>query len=216
MAQTGTSNKADLNGELRFKGDAIDLTFRQSKLRLLDTDWTLNPESLVRMVGNEFVLQNVMVSNQNQFVMASGKVSVDSSARLDLAARDFQLSSLNPVLNTKLGGLLNGTVQLRNLYKAAIVESRLNVTGLAYEDALIGDVVGSGAYDPIAQRVNVDARLIRERADVFTLIGTYTPGLKTNSLALRALFNNTELRLATPFTKDIFSNLGGRCWGRST
>ena len=36
-------NRADLNGELRFKGDAIDLTFRQSKLRVLDGDWTLNP-----------------------------------------------------------------------------------------------------------------------------------------------------------------------------
>ncbi|RYF66578.1 MAG: translocation/assembly module TamB, partial [Cytophagaceae bacterium] len=212
--QTGTSNRADLNGELGFKGDAIDLTFRQSKLRLLDTDWTLNPESLVRMVGNEFTLQNVTVFNQNQFITATGKVSTDSSARLDMAARDFQLSSLNPVLNTKLGGVLNGTVQLRDLYKAAIVETQLNVTGLAYEDAVIGDVVGSGAYDPIAQRVNVDARLIRDRTDAFTLKGTYTPGLKTNSLALRALFNNTELRLVAPFTKGIFSNFGGTLVGQ--
>ncbi|NID08660.1 translocation/assembly module TamB domain-containing protein [Fibrivirga algicola] len=212
--QTGTSNRADLNGELRFKGDAIDLTFRQSKLRLLDTDWTLNPESLVRMVGNEFTLQNVTVSNQNQFITASGKVSADSAARLNLEARSFQLSSLNPVLNTKLGGLLNGTVQLRNLYKAAIVESQLNVAGLAYEDAIIGDLVGSGAYDPIAEQVIVDARLIREQADVFTLRGTYTPGLKTNSLALRALFNNTELKLAAPFTKGLFSNFGGTLVGQ--
>ncbi|MBO0948585.1 translocation/assembly module TamB domain-containing protein [Fibrella forsythiae] len=212
--QTGTSNRADLNGELSFKGDAIDLTFRQSKLRLLDTDWTLNPESLVRMVGNEFTLQNVTVFNQNQFITATGKVSTDTSARLDLAARDFQLSSLNPVLNTKLGGVLNGAVQLRDLYKAAIIESQLNVTGLAYEDAIIGDVVGSGAYDPIAQRVNVDARLIRDRTDAFTLKGTYTPGLKTNSLALRALFNNTELRLVAPFTKGIFSNFGGTLVGQ--
>ncbi len=121
------------------------------------------------MVGNEFALQNVTISNQNQFVTASGNISADSSARLNLAARNFQLSSLNPVLNTKLGGVLNGTVQLRNLYKAAIVESQLNVTGLAYENAVIGDVIGSGAYDPINQRVNVDARLIRDRADVFTL-----------------------------------------------
>ncbi|MEZ0483366.1 translocation/assembly module TamB domain-containing protein [Fibrella aquatica] len=212
--QTGTSNRADLNGELRFKGDAIDLTFRQSKLRLLDTDWTLNPASLVRMVGNEFTLQQVTVSNQSQFITASGKVSTDTSARLDLAARDFQLSSLNPVLNTRLGGVLNGSVQLRNLYKAAIVESQLNVTALAYENAIIGDVVGSGAYDPAAKQVNVNARLIRDRADVFTLTGTYTPELKTNSLALRALFNNTELRLAAPFTKGIFSNFGGTLLGQ--
>lgn len=214
VAQTGTSNQADLNGELRFKGDAIDLTFRQSKLRLLDTDWTLNPASLVRMVGNEFTLQNVTISNENQFVTASGNISADSSARLNLAARSFQLRSLNPVLNTNLGGVLNGTVELRNLYKSAIVESQLNVTGLAYENAVIGDVIGSGAYDPINQRVNVDARLIRDRADVFTLTGTYTPGLKANSLALRAQFNNTELRLAEPFTKGLFSNFGGTLVGQ--
>ena len=212
--QTGTSNRADLNGELRFKGDALDLTFRQSKLRLLDADWTLNLESLVRMVGNEFTLQNVTVSSQNQFVTASGKIAADTAARLNLEARSFQLSSLNPVLNTQLGGVLNGTVQLRNLYKAAIIESRLNVAGLAYEGAVIGDVVGTGAYDPVAEQVNVDARLIREETDVFTLRGTYTPGLKANSLALKALFNNTELKLVAPFTKGIFSNFGGTLVGQ--
>ena len=212
--QSGTSNRADLNGELRFNGDAIDLTFRQSKLRLLDTDWTLNPQSLVRMVGDAFTLENVTVSNQSQFITAFGQVSADSSARLNLAARDFQLSSLNPVLNTKLGGVLNGTVQLRNLYKAAIVESQLAVTGLAYEGAVIGDVIGRGAYDPDAGRVNVNTRLVRNNIDVLTLTGTYTPGLKANSLDLAATFNNTELRLAAPFMKGTFSNFGGTLLGK--
>ncbi len=214
VAQSGTSNQANLNGELSFKGDAIDLTFRQSKLRLLNTDWTLNPASLVRIIGDELVLRDVTMVNQNQFITASGRVSTDSSARLNLAARDFQLNSLNPVLNTRLGGVLNGTVQLRDLYRSAIVESRLAISGLAYEEALIGDVVGTGAYDPAARRVNVDARLIRDQADVLTLTGTYTPGLKTNSLALLANFNQTELRLAQPFTKGLFSNFGGTLLGQ--
>ncbi|MEZ0611518.1 translocation/assembly module TamB domain-containing protein [Fibrella sp. WM1] len=214
VRQTGTTNQADLNGELRFKGDAIDLTFRQSKLKLLDTDWTLNSESLVRMVGDEFTLRNVTVSNQNQFVTASGKVSADSAQRLVLQARDFQLSSLNPVLNTKLGGLLNGTVTLRDLYRSAIVESQFNVSELAYENSIIGNVLGQGAYDPALERVNVDVRLIRDRIDVLALTGTYTPQLKVNSLNLRALLNNTELRLVEPFTKGLFSNFAGTIAGQ--
>jgi TamB, inner membrane protein subunit of TAM complex len=214
VQQTGTTNQADLNGELRFKGDAIDLTFRRSKLKLLDTDWTLNPESLVRMVGNEFTLRNVTVLSDNQLITAIGKVSPDSSQRLELQAQQFQLSSLNPVLNTKLGGVLNGTVFLRDLYRAAIVESQLNIAGLAYDGSVIGDVLGQGAFDPVRQRVNVNVRLIRDRTDVFSLTGTYTPGLKNNSLNLSALFNNAELRLVAPFTKGIFSNFAGTLAGQ--
>ena len=214
VQQAGTTNQADLNGALQFKGDAVDLTFRKSRLRLLDTDWTLNPASLVRVVGDEFALQNLTISHENQFITANGKISADSTQRLDLAARDFQLSSLNPVLNTNIGGVLNGTVLLRNLYGATILESQLNVAKLAYDGAVIGDLVGQGTYDPAAQRVNVDTRLIRDKIDVFTLIGSYTPGLTANSLALRAIFNNAELRLVAPFTKDIFSNFGGTLLGQ--
>ncbi len=202
-------NRADLNGELRFKGDAIDLTFRQSKVRVLDGDWVLNPQSLIRKVGDEYTIRNLSLLNENQFVQASGKISPDSTQSLDVEAQNFLLASLNPLLNTNLGGTLNGTLALRNLYDTPIVESSLAVTALSYQKALIGDVRGQVEWDQLAKRLNVDARINRTGADVLTLTGTYTPQRKTNPLSLKAALNNADLGLLQPFTTGLFSNLGG-------
>ena len=202
-------NHADLNGELRFKGDAIDLTFRQSKVRVLDGDWVLNPQSLIRIVGNEYTIRNLSLLNENQLVQASGKISPDSVQNLDVEAQNFLLSSLNPLLNTNLGGTLNGTLAIRNVYSTPIIESSLAITALSYQKALIGNVRGQGEWDQQAQRLNVDARVSRDSVDVVTLTGTYTPQLKANPLSLKAAVNNADLSLAAPFTTGLFSNLGG-------
>ncbi|UFH54528.1 translocation/assembly module TamB domain-containing protein [Spirosoma sp. KNUC1025] len=202
-------NHADLNGELRFKGDAIDLTFRQSKVRVLDGDWVLNPQSLIRKVGDEYTIRNLSLLNENQFVQASGKISPDSIQNLNLEAQNFLLASLNPLLNTNLGGTLNGTLAVRNFYNTPILESTLAITALSYQKALIGDVRGQGEWDQAAQRLNVDARINRNGADVVTLLGTYTPKLKTNPLSLKATLTDADLGLLEPFTTGLFSNLGG-------
>ena len=206
-------NHADLNGELRFKGDAIDLTFRQAKLRVLNGDWILNPESLIRKVGDAYTIRNLSVLNENQLIQASGRISADTADHLDVEAQNFLLASLNSVLNTNLGGILNGSLAARNLYNTPILETALSVRDLSYDNALIGDVRGQGEWDQQTQRLNVNARVNRNGADVVTLTGTYTPQLKINPLALRANVNQADLSLLEPFTKDLFSNLGGMANG---
>ena len=206
-------NRADLNGELRFKGDAIDLTFRQSKLRVLDGDWTLNPESLIRKVGDAYTIRNLSLLNENQLIQASGRISSDTADHLDIEAQNFLLASLNSVLNTTLGGILNGSLAIRNLNNTPIIESALSVREFSYQNALIGDVRGQGDWDQQAQQLNVDARVNRNGTDVVTLTGNYTPQHKTSPLALKAIVNNADLKLLEPFTKGLFSNLGGIATG---
>lgn len=213
IEQADSPNRANLNGELTFKGDAIDLTFRRSDLRVLDGDWVLNPESLIRKVGDEYTIRNVSVLNQDQLIVASGKLSPDSVQRLNLEARNFRLESLNPVLNTALGGTLNGKLSIRDVYQTPIVESELVVRALSYDKTLIGDVRGRGEWDQTTQRLNVDANVSRSGTDILTLTGNYTPQQKTNPLALKATINDADLKTLEPFTTGLFSNLGGTAAG---
>ncbi|GAB3644279.1 translocation/assembly module TamB domain-containing protein [Spirosoma arcticum] len=213
IEQANSPNRADLNGELRFKGDAIDLSFRRSDLRVLDGDWVLNPQSIVRKVGDEYTILNLSVLNQNQVILASGKLSPDSVQSLNLEARNFLLESLNPVLNTTLGGTLNGKLSVRDVYQTPIIESQLLVRDLSYEKTLIGDVRGRVEWDQVTKRLNVDANVNRNGADVVTLAGNYTPQRKTNPLALTANLNNADLNTLEPFTTGLFSNLGGTAAG---
>ncbi len=213
VEQANSPNRANLNGELSFKGDAIDLTFRRSDLRVLDGDWVLNPESLIRKVGNEYTIRNLSVMNHDQVILASGKLSPDSVQRLYIEARSFRLESLNPVLNTTLGGTLNGKLALRDVYHTPILESELLVRGLSYQQSLIGDVQGRGEWDQALQRLNVDANVTRNGTDMLTLTGNYTPQRKINPLALQARLNNVDLNTLEPFTTGLFSDLGGTAAG---
>ncbi|WP_338871448.1 translocation/assembly module TamB domain-containing protein [Spirosoma sp. SC4-14] len=213
IEQVGSTNRAELNGTMRFKGDAVDLTFNRSKVRVLDGDWTLNPASLIRKVGDEYTVQNLSVENLDQLIRVSGKLSADSVQRMNLQAQNFLLRSLNPLLRTKLGGTLNGTATIRDVYATPIIESEFTVDTLSYEKALVGNLHGRAAWDQATQRLNVNANLNRNGTDVLTLTGTYKPELKTDPLALKANVNNADLHILEAFTTDLFSNLGGTAAG---
>ncbi len=213
IQQTASTNRARLNGELRFKGDAIDLTFQKSNLRVLDEEWTLNPQSLVRQVGREILFRDFSLTNQEQQITLWGRLSEDSSQVMNAVAKNFRLQTLDPVLNTKIGGTLNGIISLRDPYKTAILESELNIRALAYQGLLLGDVRAEGDWDPANQRLNITTRLNREGLDVLTMTGTYASRLTQSPLNLTAQFNDTELKLLEPFTTGLFSNLGGTIRG---
>lgn len=209
LRQQASTNEAKLNGELRFKGDAIDLTFQRSQFRLLENDWVINPQGLIRKVGKEISFRNLSLLNGNQLLSAVGKISEDSLQTLQVQARNFSLATLDPVLNTSIVGTLNGIAIIRSVYQTPIVESNVQIKELGYSDFVIGDVASEVTWDPIAERLNIDARVDREGTDLMTLKGTYAPNQKSNAFNLKANLINTDLRVLEPFTKDLASNLGG-------
>lgn len=213
IQQQKSTNRADLNGELRFRGDALDLMFHNSALRILDSTWSVSPDGQIRKKGSEYSFTDVELSHLNQRVRARGRISRDSLATLQVNADNFLLETLNPLLNTRLAGSLTGTAKLRNAYKTPIVESDLRVDRLSYDDFLIGNVRGGGVYDPISQRVNIDARVNRDSTDVVTVRGTYAPRETDKAFDLKGVFTGADLRVLEPFTEGLFSNIGGTANG---
>lgn len=213
VQQQNSTNRADLNGELRFKGDSLDLMFHSSTLRVLDSTWTVSPDGVMRKMGNNYLFTDVELSHSNQRVRANGKIGTDSLSTLQLSAENFLLETLNPLLDTKLAGTLTGAGKLRNVYKTPIIESNVVINRLTYDDFLIGNVQGGAMYDPASQRVNIDTRINRNNADIVTVRGTYAPRQKANAFDLKAVFTNTDLKVLEPFTEGLFSNIGGTANG---
>jgi len=214
IEQADGSNRADLNGDIQFKGDAIDLTFRPSRLRVLDADWLLNPQSLIRKVGDAYTVRNLSVQNRDQLIRASGQISDDTTHRLTINAHDFLLASLNSVLQTDLGGRLNGEVSVRDVYRQPIVESQLTIDTLFYQKALIGNLRGQLVWDQAAERLNVNADVVRNGSDVLRLTGNYTPKQEQNPLALKASLTNANLHILETFTTGLFSGIAGLATGQ--
>lgn len=213
LQQQKSTNRADLNGSLTFKGDAIDIELQQSRFRLLDSIWTLSPENLIRIVGPEVTVRNLSVSNRNQFISVSGKVSQDSLQTLQVETKNFLLSTLNPVFNIKLSGLANGNVAVRGVYGLPLLDGNITIDSLKYNDFLIGNVVNRSTLDQL-NRINLDTRIRRLDREILAITGVYSPGKSAaNPLDLKAVLDGTDLRIMEPFVKGLATNMGGNATG---
>lgn len=212
LAQTGTTNKASINGSLAFIPRAIEIIFRKSGLHLLDKDWTIAADNSVRIsdYGHEFDFKNLTFSNGVQFVGAQGFISPDAAKPpLQLQVKDFELGTLNTLTGQKLGGRVNAQGTVSGVYGPLTISSTLGVDSLRYEGTLIGQVAGRGDWDNAAGKLRVNVDVARAGQSVLTVLGDIAPQDETNQFNLTGTLNDAPIVLAQPFLGTLFKNLGG-------
>ncbi len=213
LRQTNSTNQASLNGDIRFLPAGLTMHLTKSSLKLLDEVWAINPSNLITQVGKKTTFSNLALSNQKQKIALDGEILGDSSQNLNVDVRDFKLATLNPVLETKLGGVMDGRVRLHEVLDNTELESDFKVEGLSYDAYELGNLSGRGVWDRLIQQFNLDAHLDHHTNRVFSLTGTYNPRKKENSLNLKANFNEADLRVIEPFSQGLISNVGGSVKG---
>lgn len=213
LRQVGTTNRANLNGDVHFLPSGLTLRLEKSDLVLLDEVWRVNPNNLISVVGPKTTFSNVALINEKQRVSLGGEMVNDSVRDLTFEVRNFKLATLNPVLDTKLGGILDGKTTLSDVFNSGELNSNFTVEGLSYDTFELGNFGGRGEWDQLIQQFNIDAHLDRNLARIFSLTGSYNPRREENSLNLKANFNNADLKMIEPFSQDLISNVSGKAKG---
>jgi len=215
LAQTGTTNKATINGALAFLPNAVQVVFRQSGVNLLGKDWTIAADNSVIISGrgSEFDIQNLSLSNGAQSVSAQGFISADPGKQLKLAVKDFQLGTLSSLTTQNINGRVNAEGTVSGIYGGLEISSNLNVDSLTFDKTLIGDVRGQGNWRNGKNYLDVDLDVIRDQQRVVRLAGTFAPREKDQQLNLTAVLDNAPVKLAEPFLKTLFRDMGGTAVG---
>ena len=212
LAQTGTTNKAVINGALGFLPRAVEIIFRKSDVHLLDKDWTIadNNSVTISNYGQEFDIKNLTFSNGEQFVGAQGFISKDAAKPpLQLQIKDFELATLKTLTGQNLTGRLNAQGTVSGIYGPLTIASTLGVDSLTYDNTLIGQVAGRADWDNPAGKLRVNLDVARAGQSVLTVLGDIAPGSKANQLNLTGTLNDAPIVLAQPFLGSLFRNLGG-------
>ncbi|WP_035561538.1 translocation/assembly module TamB domain-containing protein [Hymenobacter sp. IS2118] len=212
LAQTGTTNKATINGSLAFLPRAVEVVFRQSDVRLLDQDWTIAADNSVRIsdYGREFDISNLTFSNGVQFVGAQGFISADASKPpLKLQVKDFELATLNSLTGQQLSGRVNAQGTMSGVYGPLTINTTLGVDSLTYQGTLIGQVAGRGDWDNTTSKLRLNLDVARDGQSVLTVLGNLAPQDATNQFDLTGTLNDAPVVLAQPFLGTLFRNLGG-------
>ncbi|GAB2777571.1 translocation/assembly module TamB domain-containing protein [Rhabdobacter roseus] len=213
LRQVNSTNRARLNGDIRFLDTGLAIRLQNSRLNLLDEMWQVNPNNLISINGPLVNFNNLTLQSANQRLSLNGSVSKDSTQNLLFEARNFRLATLNPVLDTKLGGILDGAVKLSDDLHYAELSANFSVEGLSYGKYELGNFEGTGEWDQLTEQYYVDAHLDKNLRRAFSLSGYYNPKRKENALNLKAIFNNTDLKVLEPFSEGLLSDVSGQAQG---
>ncbi|WP_345221489.1 translocation/assembly module TamB domain-containing protein [Hymenobacter koreensis] len=216
LAQTGTTNRAQINGALDFLPGAVQIVFRQSGVNLLGRDWTIAQDNAItiRGGGHEIDVQNFTLSNGAQQVSAVGQVSEDPSRTLHLQVKDLELATLTSLTRQNMTGRVNAVGDVRGVFGQLVASARLTVDSLFFDKVLIGNVTGVSDWDNRASRLGVNLNVERDRLNVLSVAGTIAPGAAQDQLNLTGVLNDAPIKLAEPFLAGVLKNLGGT--GRGT
>ncbi|UOQ99305.1 translocation/assembly module TamB [Hymenobacter sp. 5317J-9] len=212
LAQTGTTNKATINGSMGFLPRAVEVIFRQSAIHLLDKDWTIAESNSVTIsdYGREYDVKNLTFSNGEQFVGAQGFISPQADKPpLQLQVKDFELATLNTLTGQRLGGRVNAQGTVSGVYGPLTISSTLGVDSLTYDGTLIGQVAGRSDWDNTASKLRVNLDVARAGQSVLTVLGDIAPRDDKNQFNLTGTLNDAPIVLAQPFLGSIMKNLGG-------
>jgi hypothetical protein len=214
IAQTGTTNRANISGNVAFALNKVNLVFNQSNINILDKVWTISPNNTIVFGGKTINFNNITLSNGPQSVNISGTLSPNPQDLVTVNLTNFRLENLNPLLPEKINGNLNGELYLKDLYKDIQLSSRLAVDSFTVGNQYIGNVAGTTTWDNGQKHMNVDLGISREQQKVLTLTGTYNPSGGKQELDMLAVMDDAQLKLVEPFLKTIMSDMGGTMDGR--
>lgn len=211
--QVKSTNRANLTGEIRFLPAGLDIGFKNSKLYLLDEEWNVPSESLISIVGNDITLSNLGLVSGKQRIFLSGTASENPDKSLLLDIKNFKLASLNPVFNTKLSGIMDGSAKVKDIYNSVVLDAGFAIEGLGYGQYEFGNLAGTGEWDQTTSELQIDAQLNKNARRVFNLTGSYRPKLQTNTLNLKAIFNQADFKALEPFAEGLVSDVSGTAQG---
>jgi hypothetical protein len=215
LAQTNTTNKAQINGALSFLPDAVKIVFRQSGVNLLGKDWQIAQDNAVVISnkGKEIDIQNLSLSNGPQSISAQGFISQDPAKELKLLVKDMELATLTSLTKQNMTGRVNAEGTVSGVFGSLALNSTLAVDSLALDKVLIGDVKGSSSWDNRASQALLDLDVLRDGQRVVRVAGTIAPSRENEQLNLTAVLDNAPVKLAEPFLKTLFRDLGGTAVG---
>ncbi|MCU0419401.1 MAG: translocation/assembly module TamB [Cyclobacteriaceae bacterium] len=215
VAQKGYAHAANIRSMVDFDRDSTLITFLPSTIRLLGTAWRVSTANQTRVKGNEWSIQNLQFANGNQSVRVDGHISNDPTKKLNLRVQDFSLNVLKTLTGIDLTGTVNGEVTAGDLYREPYVQNDISIDQLEIDQFLIGNVTGTNIWNRSDNQFDINLLIDRLGDRTLSLGGYYRPSEK-NGLHLIGKLDKTNLKLAEPFLRGIFSKMDGTLTGQYT
>lgn len=215
MNQAKPSNQGDITGNIVFGNSQAQIDFNRVKFVVNDSTWQIVKLNPVYIDSSFYItVKPITFYNQNQLITFDGRMSADSSEKMDVFIQNFKLSQFNGLLadaQVSLDGNLTGNTSIYGMFGARIIDSDFSFNSLKLNNRLIGNAEVKSTYDRAKQVVKVDGfsafasdfdgNLLKN----IEFKGYYFPKRDTNNLDITFKAEPFDVSLLQPYLKDILT-----------
>ena len=210
ISQKSSGNYAELGANLDFYDGRLEISFEDSNIIALGDYWQINESNRVIVTPEIINIDQFSVYNQDQSLGLDGTLAIqkDSSQNLNIAFQNVQIQNINSLTDQNYRGLLNGTLDAKNLLYEPTFVGQVSLLNFQINDFTVGNIVGDVKWNDEETKFELGFDVTRNQQDIITFSGDIYP-LKNDQLDLLLHLNNTNLEFAEPYISQYFTELGG-------
>lgn len=213
--QTLDRGKLALEGEWN-QYNEIDLQFLNSFISIGDSLWELKNGNTLKLHRDTLTVQNMEFANVDQNLGFDGRLSKDPKDSLSVSLQDFQLSYLNflmPEHSTKLKGLTNGQLYVKDPYQEFSLMADIRIDGLSINKVKIGNSAFKSIWNADRKELDVKGHLGEGMEEKLTIKGIYSPKLSNDQLDMQLNFSDFPIAIVSPYLEDYLTDISGQIQG---
>lgn len=207
-------NPKQKNALLIIKIDSTDI-YSRNKL------WKIT-SSTITVDSNAVKINRFLIGSRDYYYLVEGAVSSDPSDTLNLGFKGIDINPLNYIINRNrnmtdaismdLKGLLNGKIQLTNVYKELLLEGDLTLNKFSILGTEYGTLAISSAFDINRKVININASNNLKGEKMLDITGFYDPRAK--KVDLTAVAKKLPITPLNPLLRVFASDINGTASGK--
>lgn len=214
IEQPEFSNSLAIESSVKFFTDSTELHFQNSNMEILGKQWIWDTSNRITNKDGEWVFNSVRASNGPENLEVSGMYSLKSPEALFIDLKDFNIQNIQSLVANKVEGSIDGRIKIKRQLENDLIEGNLIVRTLKIEDFIVGDLFAISKWESESERLVMNIDLVHNGKKKIDISGHFFPKREVNQLDLKAKFDSADLKIAEPFIKKNFTNIGGMASGQ--
>lgn len=183
--------------------------------------WSIYPAHIL-VDSTTIKINNFNIRNKENYFLINGAVSDNVSDTLSMKFNGINISPLNNLYEKKLkndpnmihlalGGILNGTIKLSDIYKNFMFESDIHINNFTLLESQYGEIKVISVWNNDRKVAEITANNDFNGNRMFDINGNYNP--KTKKVDLIAKADKLPIDILNPLLKMFASGITGTASG---
>lgn len=207
-------NNLDINGSLKTDFEDVFVSFKNSRVTVEGTEWTLSNNNYLVFDGKTLDIKDMSLRNGENELSLNSYI-VNQTTHVNLNFKDIMLRQFIPKLQIITGldidGRLNGSVNVMSLLHNPTILGNVMVDSFTIDKDLLGNIQMQGTLMNGAERLQVRA-ILNGPGNAATITGSVGLGIY-KPMEITASVDEFNVAFIEKFTHNLVDKLHGSASG---